>query len=160
MKSLPVFAGAIGALTLALAVPVFAAPAAPPPQPGGQPGQPGAAMGHDRMGPGQMGRMGRMGPGRMGMRLTPEERAKRRADQFTKMDANKDGKVTEPEFRAFAEARKGEREHQMFLRFSGDQESVTLDQLNARALTRERAMENRMRDRRGGRGMPGARPAR
>jgi len=93
----------------------------------------------------------------MRFRLTPEERAKRRADQFAKLDANKDGKVTEPEFHAFIEARKREREHRMFLRFSGDQDAVTLDQLNARALTRERAMENRMRDRRGfspGRGAP------
>ncbi len=162
MKSSPLF---IGALTLALAVPALAAPAAPAPPsspPGAQAGQHGPGMmEHGRMGPGQMGRMGRMGPGHMGMgmRLTPEERAKRRADQFARIDANKDGKVTESEFRAFIEARKREREHQMFLRFSGDQEAVTLDQLNARALTRERAMENRMRGRRGMPSRPASPPA-
>lgn len=156
MKSSLLFTGAVGALSLALALPVLAAPAAPATPPGPQAGPPGP----DRMGPRGMTRMG---PGPMGMRggmrfrLTPEERAKRRADQFAKLDANKDGKVTEPEFHAFIEARKREREHRMFLRFSGDQDAVTLDQLNARALTRERAMENRMRDRRGfspGRGAP------
>ena len=149
MKSSLLLTGAFGALILALAVPALAAPAAPapPPPPGAQ------APGPDRMSP---GRMGRMAPG-MRFRLTPEERAKRRAEQFAKLDANKDGRVTEPEFHAYIEAQKREREHRAFLRFSGDQDAVTLDQLNARALTRERAMENRMRER-GGRGAgPGRR---
>jgi hypothetical protein len=98
----------------------------PPPPPRGGPGGPGfGGFGGHRGGPG-----GWMG-GRMA-RLPPEEMAKRQADAFAKMDANRDGKVTFQEFRADLERRKVEREEAMFKRFSGGQDSFTLDQLKAR----------------------------
>ena len=84
--------------------------------------------------------MGRMGPGRGGMmmfdRVTPEERRKIRADAFARMDANRDGKVSFEEFRADLERRKVERQRMMFNRFSGGQDSFTLEQLNARTAER------------------------
>ena len=169
MKSSLLLTGALGALALCVSTAAMAAPATTPaPPPAGAPAPGGPRMGPGMMGPGGPGMMGpgmmghgqwgRMGRGRRGMgmmggpRATTAELAKRRADMFARIDANKDGKVTEGEFHAFIEARKREREHRMFQRFSGGQDAVTLDQLNAKALERERAMEGR---RGGGRGPGG-----
>ena len=77
---------------------------------------------------------------------TKEELEKRQADAFARMDVNKDGKVTFEEFRADMERRKLERQRAMFKRFSGGQDSVTLDQLKAREAQRFEG--------RGGRGGP------
>lgn len=147
MKTSLLFKGALGALALAVAAPVFAAPAAPT-----SPAPPSASNAPDHFRGGHGFRGGRMGPGRF-QRPSAEDRAKRRAEQFGRMDANRDGRVTEPEFNAYIEARKRERQHRAFLRFSGDQDAVTLDQLNARALERERAMERRRGEGRRGPGM-------
>jgi hypothetical protein len=143
------FTGAMGALMLCIAAPSFAAPTPPPPPPGGQ----AQAQGPHMRGPG--GRFHDFRGARGFQRANPEERAKRRAEMFARMDANRDGRVTEPEFHAFHEARKRERQHRMFQRFSGGQDSVTLDQLNARALTRERQMQERFQNRRGAGGARG-----
>ena len=132
----------------------------PPPRHGPQQGGPGdEGRGFGR---GDFGR----GPGWMGRGMghrpfaTREELEKRQADAFARMDANKDGKVTFEEFRADLERRKLERQREMFKRFSGGQDSVTLDQLKAREAQRFDG-----RGRRGPGGPPpgadgGARPAR
>lgn len=99
-------------------------------------------------------RFGRPGARAIGPRLTPEERAKRRADLFAKMDADRNGQVTFEEYRGYIEAQRLERQKRQFERFSGGQSAVTLDQLNARALQRERDLEKRFQDRRGRRGPP------
>jgi hypothetical protein len=112
----------------------------PPPPRHGPPGGPDG------------GRGGEIGRGRMGHRpyATREELQKRQADAFARMDANKDGRVTFEEFRADLERRKLERQREMFKRFSGGQDSVTLDQLKAREAQRFQGR---------GRGGPGERRA-
>jgi hypothetical protein len=95
--------------------------------------------------PGEFGRrferhMGRDGPGmrgwRGGQRPTLADVQRRNAQAFALMDANKDGRVTFSEFQRDLERRRLERQQEMFRRFSGGQDSVTLDQLNARAAER------------------------
>jgi hypothetical protein len=91
---------------------------------------------------------------------TAEQVQQRNAALVARMDANKDGRVTFEEFRADVERQRLERQRRMFQRFSGSQDSFTLDQLNARSL-------ERLNDRagRGGpdggprRGPPGQTPA-
>ena len=151
MKRILLLAAACASLATAAAAAQTATPApAPPPPPGAGPG---ARSGDGPGGHMMMRRFGGQG-GRMMQRATPEERAKRRADMFAKMDANKNGQVTFDEYRGYIEAERLERQKRQFERFSGGQSAVTLDQLNARALQREREMEQRFQDRRGRRGPP------
>ena len=129
-KALLIMAGAASLLAADLAAAQTpAAPPAPPPGPGGE--------GHHFRGPGPGG-PGRMMMMRRGMRERPslEDIQKRNGEAFARMDANKDGKVTYDEFRREIERRREERQRRMFERFSGGQDSVTLDQLNARAAER------------------------
>jgi opacity protein-like surface antigen len=146
---------AVGAASL-LAADIAAAqtqpaPPAPPAAPGGGPGFGRGGPGFDRWGPGfdRGGRHGfRGGRGRFDRhRPTLEEAEKRNAERFAQMDANHDGRVTFEEFRGYIERQRTERQRQMFQRFTGGADSVTLDQLNARAA-------ERMKDR-GGRGPGG-----
>lgn len=65
-----------------------------------------------------------------------EDVQKRNAEAFARMDANKDGRVVYEEFRQDLERRRAERQRRMFERFSGGQDSVTLEQLNARTAER------------------------
>lgn len=106
------------------------------------------------------GRGFRGGPGGFrgrGMRQPPtaEEVQKRNAALFARVDANKDGRVTFDEFRAAQERRRLERQREMFQRFTGQQDSVTLDQLNARSLER---LKERGERRGPGRGPEGRTP--
>ena len=115
------------------------APAAPPQAPRAapdvQPDDPPGDFGRrferrmGREGPGMRGRMG-------GMRPTTADLQRRNAQAFALMDANKDDRVTFPEFQRDLERRRLERQQDMFRRFSGGRDSVTLDQLNARAAER------------------------
>lgn len=123
-------------------------PAAPPAAAGddrgarGGPGGPGF-----RRGPGFGGPGGFRG-GQFRQPPTPQEVQQRNAALVARMDANRDGRVTFEEFRADQERQRTERQRRMFERFSGEKDSFTLDQLNARAL-------ERLNDRDGRRG-PGA----
>jgi hypothetical protein len=105
-----------------------AQPAPPPPGFGG----PGFRGGE------RFGRGDGDGRGFRGMRQRPtlEQVQQRNAQTFAQLDANRDGRVTQPEFQGFLERRRQERQRQAFLRFSGGQDSVTLDQLNARTAQR------------------------
>jgi hypothetical protein len=89
---------------------------------------------------------------------TPQEVQQRNAAAFARMDVNRDGRVTFEEFRQDVERRRFQRQRLMFQRFAGGQDSVTLDQMNARALER---LNDRTRGRDGGpqRGAPGGPPA-
>jgi hypothetical protein len=62
--------------------------------------------------------------------------------------------VTFEEFRADLERRKLERERRMFMRFSGGQDSVTLDQLKAREARRFEGRRHGPDGRDGGRDGP------
>ncbi|HTI67226.1 MAG TPA: hypothetical protein VL460_06730 [Caulobacteraceae bacterium] len=101
-----------------------AAPGVVPPGPGPR-DQAGQGFRRDGRGGADMRRF---------MRPTPEEVQRRVGEAFTRMDANRDGRVTFEEFRQEQERQRMERQRQMFQRFSGGQDSVTLDQLKARAL--------------------------
>ena len=97
------------------------------------PGAPGMAMpGRDGRGGMHRGRGGRMGRGG----LTVQEAQARNATMFAQLDANRDGRASFEEFRAFQERRRLERQRQAFQSLSGGQDSVTLDQLNARTAER------------------------
>ena len=142
MKNLFLIVTAAGAL-LAADIAAAQTPPPPPAPPGGY-GQ-GAGQGYGPPPGGGPGGFGQGGPGRFGRggrggfrrhRPTAEEIQKRNADLFAQLDANHDGKVTLQEFHADLERRKLEREKAMFDRFSGGQDSFTLDQLNARATAR------------------------
>ena len=157
-KALLIMVGAAGLLAADLAA--AQTPAAPPAPPAAPAGPDGAGPGvHRFRGP---------GPGRMMMRRmhrqrpSLEEVQKRNAEAFARMDANKDGRVVFDEFRQDIERRRAERQQRMFQRFSGGQDSVTLDQLNARTAERY----NQRGRRQGGQGgpaqggqAPNARPA-
>ena len=121
------------------AVQAAPAPAAPDM---GMPGRDGRGGMHRERG----GRMGRGG-------LTVQEAQARNAAMFAQLDANRDGRGTFEEFRAFQERRRLERQRQAFQGLSGGQDSITLDQLNAR--TAERF--SRRDARRGGGGEGGGR---
>lgn len=131
-KTVLIMAGVASLLAADLATAQTPPTAAPPPPPG--------ADGPARAGHG----FGQEGPGRRMMwrhhhrhaRPSLEDVQKRNAEAFAKMDANRDGRVTFEEFRQDMERRRLERQQTMFKRFSGGQESVTLDQLNARAAER------------------------
>lgn len=110
-----------------------------------QAGAPGDGMGRGGMGgpgmgmhrPGMRDGMGRGGRGfGRGPRATPEQMRERNAQLFAQMDANRDGRATFEEFRAFQDRQRLERQRRMFQRFSNGQDSITLDQLNARAAER------------------------
>lgn len=147
----------IGGLTATIAAGAAFAqttqPPAPPPAAGAEhqmhgPGAGGPGPGPGMMrgpgpggpGPGMMQRGGRRGGfGAFGggrNRPTLEQMQQRNAQMFAELDANKDGRATQAEFTAMIERRKAEREKQMFQRFSGGSDSVTLDQLNARTAER------------------------
>ena len=144
MKTL-LIAGLVAAVTAGAAL---AQPPAPP-----APAQPG-----QERGPGFHGGRGfHGGPGGFagrGFRRQPptaEQVQQRNAALFARIDTNKDGRATFEEFRAEQERRRVERQRDMFQRFSGGQDSVTLDQLNARSLERLADRANR-RGPDGGRG--------
>lgn len=116
---------------------------APPPPPGyqgrndgGRGFQPGGpdGFGRDRLDRGRFGGR-RFWPARGGRRSL-QDIERRNAEMFAQADANKDGRLTFEEFRQFLERRRLERQREMFRRFAGGQDSVTLDQLNARAAER------------------------
>lgn len=69
-------------------------------------------------------------------RLSLEQLQQRNAEVFARIDANKDGRATQAEYTAFLEQRRQERLRAMFQRFSGGQDSITLEQLNTRAAQR------------------------
>jgi hypothetical protein len=154
-------AGVVIAITAGAAMAQTGAqrPANPPPPAAGQPaaGQP------DGPGPGFRGapgfRRGPGGPGFGGFRgrfrqpPTAQQVQQRNAALVARLDANKDGRVTFEEFRAEQERRRMERQRRMFERFSGEKDSFTLDQLNARSLERL----NDRGQRRGFRGGPDGR---
>ncbi len=103
------------------------------------PGGHGAGMGPGMRGqgvrgPGRGRGFGGFGGGRE--RPTLEQIQQRNAQMFAQLDVNKDGRATQAEFQAMIERRRAERQQQMFQRFSGGSDSVTLDQLNARAAER------------------------
>ncbi|OYX31825.1 MAG: hypothetical protein B7Y99_09605 [Caulobacterales bacterium 32-69-10] len=123
-----------------------------PPAPAGQDKGPGFHGGRGFHG-------GQGGPGgRRFMRQPPtaEQVQQRNAALVTRMDANRDGRVTFEEFRTDAERQRLERQRRMFERFSGEKDSFTLDQLNARSL--ERLNDRKDRQERGGRRGPGRGP--
>jgi len=93
-------------------------------------------------GPGARG-MGRFG--RFGARERPslEQMQQRNAEMFAQLDANADGRVTLEEFQAYSERQRQERQRRMFERFSGGQDSVTLEQLNARTAERYNQRQSR-----------------
>lgn len=123
---------------------------------------PPAKEGHDWRGAGGPGghhfgrgdRGHRGGPGMRGGRRgappTQAEVEKRNAEVFARLDANKDGKATLAEYKAFIEQRRAARQEAQFKRFSNGKDSVTLADLNARAAERAKAIEARR----------GARPSR
>jgi hypothetical protein len=148
MKTMLILAVAATALASAASAQIPSPPRQPPAArdlPPPPPGQGPAARRFD--GPG--------GPGGVRGRATPEARTQRRADLFARMDGNRDGQVTFEEYRAFIEAERLARQKRQFERFSGGQSAVTLDQLNARALQRERDLEQRFEQRRQRRDSPG-----
>jgi Spy/CpxP family protein refolding chaperone len=161
MNKTILIAGLVAVVTAGTALAQTQAPAPP---------APGQGQGFDgprgfRDGPGfREGRGFRGGPdgfrGR-GMRQPPtvQEVQQRNAALFARIDTNRDGRATFEEFRAEQERSRLERQRAMFRRFTGEQDSVTLDQLNARSLERlnERA-QRRGQDRGPGRG-PGRGPA-
>jgi hypothetical protein len=127
------------------------AQSAPPP---GGPGLEG--RGGERFGRGDRGgRSDGRGFRRMRERPTLEQVQQRNAQWFARIDANKDGRATAQEFQAFREQQRQERERSMFQRFSGGQDSVTLQQLNARTAERY----NQGPGRRAAPGTPPAPPA-
>jgi hypothetical protein len=142
-------AGAVAAQTPAPA-PAPAQRAAPAGPPAGSDG-PRFHRGFRGGGDGFHGRRFRQPP-------SPEEVQRRTTETFTRMDANRDGRVTFEEFRADMERQRMERQRRMFQRFSGGQDSVTLDQLKARALERQHDRQER-RERRGRGGSQGRPPA-
>jgi hypothetical protein len=116
--------GGIAALSVVAA---SAMAAQPGPGPGPQ-GQPGPAVEGRGPGPGQMGRHFGRGQGRgEALRLSPEERKRILTERFQKIDANRDGRVTFEEMRAYREARRLERQRQAFARLSGGKDALTLD---------------------------------
>lgn len=128
--------------------------AQPAPPPGGPGGPQFDGRRGERFGPGGPG--GRFeGRGRMRQRPTLEQLQQRNAEWFARIDANKDGRATVQEFQTFRERQRQERERSMFQRFSGGQDSVTLQQLNARTAERY----NQGPGRRGAPGTPPAPPA-
>lgn len=143
MHKIALIAGLAAAVAASAALAQSGQPQPPPPPrpsaaaPYAQPygGEPGGFHGRgEGFRPGWGGRFGMRH--HMGPRPTLAEVQRRNAEAFALMDANKDGRVTFDEFRRDLERRRLERQQDMFRRFSGGQDSVTLDQLNARAAQR------------------------
>ena len=131
----------IGGLAATIAAGAAVAQTGQPPAPplgGGPQAQQGPGGPGPGAGPGARRGPGMRGFGRFGARQRPTvaDLQQRNAQMFAQLDLNKDGRATQAEFQGFLERRRQERQQQMFQRFSGGQDSVTLDQLNARTAER------------------------